>query len=658
MKRAMVFLMAMAVITMVCLNIGHGKEHIVTLPEVVVTESRVPEEKRLATSNIIIIEEDDLKNSTAKDLGDFLAEKGLGHITKYAGVLTSVGIRGFRTAATGNDLQSHVLILIDGRRAGTGNLAKVMTKNVERIEIVNGPASVQYGSAAMGGVINVITKKGRGRPEVSLEGLLGSWGYQEEGISFSGKKGGIDFSGSFSTDTRDDYETAKGEPYRNTGYKRRKAGSLNLGYELTEGHRVGVLYHYFDADHAGAASYFSQPELDDYADKKNWSYDLSYEGSTHNKSASWFIRYFNGTDEDTWVDPVASNPDGWDDGIPSRLKLKLKGAQGQFSLKSRLLSLTGGIDWVRYFVESSWDPKESTYMNYACFLLGKARLLDERLIFSAGLRYDDYDVEIKAGQGGKAGQDNLSPRFGASFLLGRYLKLRANYGEAFMMPESMQLAGDIDMWGLKYKGNPELKPEKSRTYEGGADMAFGSLNISLTYFSTRFKDKITTVTKAGFVTWENVGAARIKGFEGSISYDLGEFLKTEFEIRPYLSFVRYTTYKDDETGEKLTYNPDWTLSYGITISNGEGFSGNLNLNYMGRERVDDWETGLWPTPIVEKGGFTVANLSITKRLLDFKNLGKVTLRGEVQNLFNTDYAFNKGYPMPGRSFYLGLSYNF
>jgi len=100
------------------------------LEEVVVTAGRVEEKKKEITSNVTIIDEEEIKSSSARDLGDLLAEKGIGHIQKYPGALSAVGIRGFRTETHGNDLMGHVLILLNGRRAGTGNLAKIMTKNI------------------------------------------------------------------------------------------------------------------------------------------------------------------------------------------------------------------------------------------------------------------------------------------------------------------------------------------------------------------------------------------------------------------------------------------------------------------------------------------------------------------------------------------------
>ncbi len=121
--------------------------------EVVVTSSRFEELKRDMTSNITIISKEEIEQSSAKDLGELIAEQSIGQVQKYPGTLTAVGIRGFRTETHGNDLMGKVLVLLNGRRAGTGNLSKISIGEVERVEIVRGPAAVQYGSAAIGGLL-------------------------------------------------------------------------------------------------------------------------------------------------------------------------------------------------------------------------------------------------------------------------------------------------------------------------------------------------------------------------------------------------------------------------------------------------------------------------------------------------------------------------
>ena len=630
------------------------------MEEVVVTASRIEEKEKELTVNVTIIDEEEIKNSSAKDLGELLAEKGIGHIHKYPGSLTSVGIRGFRTETHGNDLQGYVLVLVDGRRAGTGNVAKILTKNIERIEIIRGPASVQYGSAAVGGVINIITKRGKGKPSVFVEGLLGSYGFEQGTVGFQGKYQSLDFSGSFTREKMDDYDTADGEEYHNTGYNGKKNASLNLGVEFLKSHRLGLIYRNFYGDEVGSPGYLSANDLDDYTNEKNRSLDFSYDGVLHELGLSWKLRHFRGKDVDKWVDPTGSDPSGRDNGIPSKRTTTQEGVQAQLSFERGIGTITGGYDWVNYEIETSWDPQESEYDNPAYFLLAKLRLLDKRLILSGGLRYDLYEVEVKGGQGRDEDDTKLSPRVGLSFLATEFLKLRVNYGEAFKMPTADQLAADYVVWGTRYVGNPDLDPEKSRTYEIGADLGYKTLRFGLTYFHTKLKDKIQrTTTPGGDRTWENVGKATVSGIEGRFSVDLGEVFDWPLEVRPYVSLVYLTKYQDEETNQDLLYTSDTHLSYGLTLSDPEaGLNANLNLAYVGDQKIEDWESGLWPTPVINKSGFTVANLTIEKQLLDFEKLGKLTLKGEVENLFNKDYEYVKGYPMPGRSFFLGLRYDF
>jgi vitamin B12 transporter len=632
------------------------------LEEVVVTASRVEEKKKEVSANVTTITETEIQNSPSRNLGDLLAEKGIGHVQKYPGALTTIGIRGFRTETHGNDLMGKVLLLVDGRRAGTGNLAKIMTDNIERIEIIRGPASVQYGSAAMGGVVNVITKRGKGKPAFFAEGGLGSWGYEKEGVGLSGKISDFDFSGSFAHREMDDYDTATGATYHNTGYERQEDASVNIGYEFYPGNRIGLIYHDYSAGGVGGSGYFKTNDLDNYKDSSNESVDLVYEGRTVDGPFSWEIRYFDGKDKDKWVDPVASNASGWDDGIPYEQKTDHRGTAAQFTYDKGLLFLTTGINWDNYKIESTSDPKESEYDNPAGYLLAKVRLFDKKLILSGGARYDEYEVKMKNPAGREESDRHLSPRAGIVWLLNDYLKWRANYGEAFRMPSAEEMAYDVWGWGAHTVGNPDLKPEKSSTWETGFDFAWNALATSVTWFHTDFKDKIQSVAKPGAInTWENIGEATIEGFEGEISYDIGALFSWDLEVKPYLSFTHLTKYDDDETGKELFYTEGENVSYGISVSHPDDFSARLNFTYTGKKWIDDWENAgppTWVAPKIEEGGFTVADLTLSKKLFDFKKYGGITLKGEIQNLFDKDYHYVKGYPMPGRSFYLGMRYDF
>ncbi len=629
-----------------------------TMDQVVVTASRIEESKKEVTSNISVITREDIIQSPSRNLADLLAESGIGHIQKYPGSLTSIGIRGFRTDSHGNDLQGHVLLLLDGRRAGSGNAAKILTQNVERVEIIRGPGSVQYGSAGMGGVVNVITRKGEGN-SLFVEAGGGSFDRFEGSVGATAKDSGFDFSGSLTALTYDDYDTGSGDTFYNTGVDREIGVSLHGGYTFGENHRIGMVFTGFDVDETGSPGYLSQNDLDDYTDKSNYSLDTKYTGQTATGNYLWVARLFFGEDENSWSDPVASNPSGWDDGIDSENTTDQLGAQAQVTALYGPHTLTAGFDWIDYEVENSWSPQETTYGNPAVFLLGKGKFLEERLITTFGLRFDWFDVEVKDPVGRDESTDNLAPQIGLAYLATEDLKLRLQFAEGFMMPSADQLAIDVVSWGRRVVGNPDLDPESSKTYEGGFDYSKTSFKGSLTYFHTDFEDKIvTSYLSDGSQSWDNIGDATIAGFEAEIGYDFGELMDLTWELRPYLNATYLTEHEDEETGEDLQYVNDTTISAGLIANNGQGLFCRFNVAYYSSQDVTDWETGGYPVAIVELDSFTLASLTASYRFYESDKYGAFTIRGEIENLFDEEYEYVKGYPMPGTSYFVSLRWDY
>ncbi len=626
--------------------------------EVVVTASRSQESKKDVSSHITVMDKEALQQSPSRNVGELLAEKGLGHIQKYPGNLTSIGIRGFRTDTLGNDLQGHVLILLDGRRAGTGNVSKILTKNVERLEIIRGPGAVQYGSAGMGGVINIITRQGDTN-SAFVEGGVGSYGRAESSIGGTVKEKGFDFAGAYSYGTSGDYDTGSNKRYGNTAINYETGISANGGYSFSDHNRIGIIYTGYNVDKAGNPGYFSEIDYDDTTDKENYSVDTNYTGGSSAGTYHWMTRYFFGKDENSWLEPTGSDPSGWDTGIPSTNKTDQRGAQAQLSGNFGSSTLTTGFDWLDYEVENSWTPTKTSYTNPAVFLLGKISFLDDRLTANAGLRYDWYNVQVNEPAGRDENQNQLTPKIGLAWLVIDGLKLRAQYAEGFMMPSADQLAADYTYYGIRIVGNSDLGSEKSTTYEGGLDFSRYGLNTALTWFYTKFSDKISQDSLPdGSQTWKNLGEATISGFETELSYDLGEPLAWDWELRPYVNLTYLSQYKDEETGEDLQYISDKTLAAGIVTGNGAGTYCRLNVVYTGSQDVQDYESGIYPTPVNKLGSSTVADLSAAYRFLETDNYGTFTVLGEVTNLFNEDYAYVKGYPMPGRGFFINLRWDY
>ena len=664
-KQAIILILTGVIMTTGLPLFAAESEQTTALDEMVVTAGRTEEAKRDVTVNIMVIDQQEIEMSTALDLGQLLADNSIGHIQRYPGALTTFGIRGFRGESHGNDLMGHVLLLLNGRRAGTGNVAHMPTENIEKIEIIRGPSSVQYGSAAIGGLINVITKQGQKDPSLFVGGKLGSFGYEEVSAGVSGKIKNFDLSVFGKRSMKDDYDTADDEAYDNTGTGEKETVSVNMGYEFMPDNRIGTIYTLSDTDKAGSPSYLSQNDPDNHTNQRLESFDFVYDGQTSDATLSWKAKYFTGKEEYMYSDPTS--------GYVSERDTDQEGAQAQLTWHPGAYQMTTGIDWVNYDIDPSSGTATNEYDNPAYFLLGKVWLLEEQLILSGGMRYDEYEVDYNQNQGGTEKDENISPSFGVAFLPVDSLKFRINYSEGFKMPDAQQLAanyttspviwGGMTFPGTTYLGNPSLDPEKSKNYEVGVDYAESGYNASLTWFYTDFEDKIIVYSPTfTSKSWKNLGDATVSGFEGDFSCDLGAIFDLGWELRPYANFVYLTEYEDEETNEDLKYTSDLQATYGISVSNYDDVSADLNFAYTGEQKYDDWPNMNWATmtePEVKKtGGYTTANLSIKKRLVSFDDLGQLDLTTEIRNLLNTDYEHVAGYPAPGRSFYAGVKYTY
>ncbi len=623
-----------------------------TLEEIVVTAGRVKEKKEDVTINITVVTEEQIQQSFAQDLGDLLAKQGF-MIREYPNSLSSVEIRGFKTETHGNDLASNVLILINGRRAGTGNLAKIMMDNVERIEIIRGPGSVQYGASAMGGIVNVITKQGHGKPSVYAQGTLGSWDNKKFSAGASGQFKNFDFSFSASSESQDDYNTAQGDKHFNTGFDSKERISVNAGWTFVPDNRIGVTYTGYEGEGIGNPGRLSQNDLDNYVDHAINTVDFVYDGQTTDGFMIWNLRYFNGKDEYETFDP-----ENYGNEHSYFRDTDQQGAQAQLTIKWEHTHVTTGLDWTSYEITNSYtiDGGENTYDNPAAFLMAKTKLFDDKLVLSVGGRYDWYDVDSDDGQ--STDETNWSSSLGAAYKFTPGLSVRVNYGEAFRMPTADQLYmyDDYSAWGFGiWSGNPDLDPEKSKTYEIGLDLSKKSVSGGITYFHTNFENKISyAYDPVDDVTrYENVDGATISGIEGTLKFDIGTFFNWSYELSPYASFTYLTEYEDEEKDEDLQYTPQLTASYGICFANPDiGFVSKLNFAYIDKQDIIDYE-GTGETTL---DSYTVADLTVAKTLFPSKKYGDVSIKAEIQNLFDEAYAVVQGYPMPGRTFYIGLKY--
>ncbi|MCL2875651.1 MAG: TonB-dependent receptor [Betaproteobacteria bacterium] len=653
-----------------------------TLGEVVVTANRMQESKREVSSNVTIITSEDIKASTAASVAELMVQHGF-HVATTGGA-SYVQMRGMGRLSMGNELENQVLVLLNGRRVGISNLALAGLSNVERVEIIRGPSAVQYGSSAMGGVINIITRRGDAtKPFASVEIGIGSDSLKRQTIAFGGEANGFDFAFGGTHSSRDDVTTKGGRRWYHTGVDKDLDYNLDIGYTFYKNHRIGINHNqgeiksklvntlYWPVVADGIRPYSENTPDRPYSDfhNRNTNTAFSYTGSTDNKNLDWMVNYSFGKDNNKQTNPVTgltTNKDTIDNKV----------FNAQLNYHTSLFTLSGGVDRYKYdlsgYSEWSGDAPEMSMQDTGAYLTGKLRLLNEQLIFSAGLRHDRYRNSSAVMRTQK--DSHTGGSMGVSYLPLDWLKLRANYAEGFRVPSPQQVGGS----GSYYISNPLLKPEQSKTWEFGADIDWNNTNASLTYFHSDWKNRIISqrVDPNDPSNWDyqfqNLKKAEIAGFEGSARWNVGKAFKQNYSLTPYASLTWLTTRKNKDESVLITYQgaknntlpntPKWMMSYGIDYAHPElKIKSRLNANYYGKTLTQDWSETV-PVPYGEyfaRPSGTVVNWSLEKGLVDFGGrYGNLTLRMEINNLFDNANEMYWNYPEQGRNFYVGLRYDF
>ncbi|BCB95960.1 TonB-dependent receptor [Dissulfurispira thermophila] len=634
-----------------------------SLEEIVVTATKIEEPKKDVPAPVHIITQEDIKNSTARNAGDLISEAAIGHVHKYPGTLTGrIALRGLTTDLF-SDLKSRVLVLINGHRAGTVNLAKIPVEDIERIEIVKGPASVLYGSSAMGGVINIITKEGREGFHGSIGSEIGSWRYWKTQAELSGKRGAFDFYLTASRSSSGDFEAKDYGKIQNTGYDDETV-SARFGYKFFDSHHISIGFQHWKGLEIGSPGARYSPDPDNYSDRGRDGFDIRY------KTADFEAKYYLIKDRDEWHGGMTSGIGN------SNITLTKTDTQGTSIQKTFAIGdhrVIFGGQWDRIEVDSSrntgapYNPN-SRYDSYGAFTEGRLSLFDKKLLLSAGLRYDYFENEILSTQGiislkpKKEDIDHVTARGGVVYKLTDEISLKGNIGTAFRSPAPDELATDyVSSWGTRYIGNPNLKPEKSTSYDAGIEYSKDLFKGGLIFFHTDFKDKILgyydSILKAQ--TFKNVDGATLQGIEANLSYDIGLASGLDLSIEPFTNITYHTKYssKDEleigKYGKTLLYTPKWTGAFGIKAGK-ERWDVRFIANYIGDEKVQDWDFNS-PTygKAIDKGDFTVVNLKGSYRPI--KNL-EITV--SVENLFDRAYEYVLGYPMPERTFIGGVKWIF
>ncbi len=650
------------------------------LGTIVVTATRTPVPEKDVPSVVEVIGKKEIEQSVERDLTEVLKKNSSVDVIEYPGALSGISIRGFRPEFSG--ITKHSLLLIDGRPAGATNLSTITLGNIERIEVMKGPASSLYGAEAMGGVVNVITKKTTGKLTGHIFGQAGSFNTWNAGASLGGMLlPFLDFDLSFLSRNRNtDMKLGDGHGTRPGTTYNIDSGSLRLGGRFLENWRAdfkGEWYYGNDIETPGALYYFDRQQSQ--KDLERYGGDFRIDG-TWGSNKTLLVIYSSKESSDYYKKYVYDSAQGGY--VPSDPYHSYYGETRWRGLQLQNVyelfdshSITTGIDYQKIYQSSKsytsdgdrkapWRP-DNERENRAFFTEAMGRFLDERLIVTAGFRYDYFVLTTKQTPyktdftPGSESFDTVSPRAGIRYNCNEYVSFHSTIGKAFVPPTADQMAGYseriIGGTTMITQGNPELDPETSWTWDGGISLGqrdFGLL-ADLTYFITKVDDKITRVTVGNTTTYENTSDAEMSGIEFDFSWDAGHVFSLERSIEFFVNGTKlfYSREKIPDEGWQDIHNVSHLkINYGVNYDDGF-MDASVVARYMGKRKDYDWYSPGYP--IIEYPSFTVVDASLGLTIGQHHRL-----RFKLTNVFDEFYYEKPEYPLEGRAWLFEYRFEF
>jgi vitamin B12 transporter len=501
-------------------------EEVIETREVVISATKTPVPVSQLTSAVEVITEQDLKSRKIKMVVDALRlSPGLSVFSNGGpGSTSTVRIRGSNA--------DQVLVLIDGAimnstTLGNFNFANLTTDNIERIEILRGAQSMLWGADAMGGVINITTKKGTATPSANASFEYGSFSSIRESGQVSGQKGPIDFTASLS---RWDYTGFSAVNYRR-GASERDAfhnwqASTRIGITLPYEGRLDLNFRLMQGkinfDNGFPPGF---DVLGAFTDSQQFIYSASYQQPV----TSWWNQVLTvsrqtetsetnpGTTQRNVLTGAVSTPFG----SRSEINTLANRVEWQHNFQvAKPLLLTAGYQFRDQQGENIDLGTGITAINnriissHAGFAQAQLNLWD-RVFATGGVRQDEYNV---------FGSATTYRTTAGYFHKETGTKVRGSYATGFRAPTINQLF-------FPDFGNPDLKPERSKSMDVGVDQYLfdNRLTISASYFWNRFQDLIVAQQSSAVCgvgpfgpnfCAQNIGLVTTKGWEISLKYTL------------------------------------------------------------------------------------------------------------------------------------------
>ena len=593
------------------------------LNDIVVTATRASQNPLKSLNDVSVITRSDIDNSNAQSLPELLQQTiGMETVSNGgSGTVSSLYTRGTNTNQT--------VILIDGVRlvsatTGAASYNHIPLNQIERIEVVRGAASSVYGADAIGGVVQIFTRKPKdGAIHGSIGAKVGTDGQRGVDANFGGRTQGFSYQisagtertdGGFSS-TNSDYDSAFSvhNPDED-GYKNQNA-SGRLAYEWAEGHEISAsaLRTRGDAEYdAGSSDPATWMPIT--VDNEHYITDLSQ---------------FTIASRDKITDSIQSNlqlsisrekgKSQTDENTDYYVNSKDKRAQWIISGDHEHVQWQVGTEWLKQQVDSNTVYVRDSRINRAFF--GAVNGNFNRFLIESSLR-QDRDSQYGS---------HTTGRLALGYEITDQLVGRVSYGTAFRVPTFNELYYPADpLFGGG--GNPDLNPEKSRSWEAGLKYHTQDLALDWTVFHTKLTDMIN-----GWPA-QNVNEATMVGTSLAVS-------KQWQQVKLYGN----VTYQDprDKTNEKLLVQRARVFgNIGVDYQPHEQWRLNANMHVHGRSYADAANTD-------SLGGYAILGAGV-----EYKPSEQWSVKLSGNNLLDKQYTTVRGYNTQGRSVLLSGRYSF
>jgi len=636
---------------------------ITQMEEIIVTATRSPRMLRDVPANTTVLTAEDMERSAARQLDDLLRLTPGIDIDRPMGVLytsPAVSVRGMGGRAS----EGRTLVLLDGvpiNNSYSGGVAwnSFAATDIERIEVVRGAASALYGSNAMGGAINLITRGWSSQSQTTARLSFASQNTPATEVRHSASLGRVAYTLTGTYLNSDGYIVVPEEKRKDYDQERTMESSsvgARMRYALSPDATLTLnATHYTDDANAGRPLYTGTSTQDRFS--------LTYSGLVG--GLNWQGGFFANLDDYEWTYDTGSAKDLVN--YVSNQPKKQLGMSGRTTMPlgpSNNLSLAIDYKWGQVDSEDRYvqvERRVETSGKQQTFGLAADNEFtpNDRLSLFIGARYDvintfdgsalDTDVDAARMAYDDQTHHNVSPRLGLVYHPDQATTLRASVGRAFQAPNLYNLYRTWKYYSTTYAGNPDLDPERLTSYEVGVDRTFGSRILGrLTLYRNNADDfiySILTDVENKIKTKQNVGEVKMQGLEAEISV----FPATELSLSAAYTYNESTieSFEDnpDLDGKYLTYAPKHKVSVSAGYADPRLLTADLTTRFVAERFSDDANTDAKTLD-----SYFLVDLRLARRVTDAFEISMA-----VTNILDRDYEEKSGYLAPGRLISAGLT---